>query len=556
MGWLVRWAIAGFAITAVVAAAGVRETPELLVTLAALVVVPLGLAAIDAPDRLSRRDPPMRAATLLAIPGGASLAASMLLARGPVAGALAAPWLAVTLLVAISGARRALARGVAPLEELVIDAGCVLLAVAGVWTFAARLGVHLLGFDDLWVILTAAHFHFAGLTLSILAGLAGRARRLPAPIGWTLVIGPPMVAIGIASSATIEVTAAWSLALAALAFAIWQALGVIRSNELSRPARAALVVSSIALGLGMLLALAYSLANFVDLARPTLGDMLATHAWLNALGFGLAGLVGRTLAPRAPRRSDVRPVLGHVRGGARIGLGFFERRFGRTKASAGLVDRLERYAHARFDPSAVDPEVRRFYERTSELTLRVRPRWRPAFLLPARVFVRVARRFGNLVLPLPEDGICVVKSALTELPDDGERRSGVASERAYADGSPMYIASYAVHAHGGTGFMNIALPLPGACLTSVLRMERAPREGAIVLTSRTSQDHPDDAGLFLTSRFFTLALPLSEELTLEPARGAATRPDFADDTTTLVALHVFRLFGIVCLELDYAIGPA
>jgi hypothetical protein len=54
----------------------------------------------------------------------------------------------------------------------------------------------------------------------------------------------------------------------------------------------------------------------------------------------------------------------------------------------------------------------------------------------------------------------------------------------------------------------------------------------------------------------TVSLPLSEELALEPIEHATKRPDFADASTTLVAHHVFRLFGVICLELDYAIGPA
>jgi hypothetical protein len=565
MGWLVRSAVLGASIVAALATARALAMAELLVTLAALVIVPLGLAVIDAPDRLGRRDLPMRAATKLVIPAGAALTASMLLERGTLAGSLAVPWLAVTLLVALSGARRALARGSVPLAELVIDAGCALLAVAGIWACASRFGVRLLGFDDQWVILTAAHFHFAGFALSVLAGLAGlagRARPLPRAIGWTLILGPPAVALGITFSPTLEVVGAWSLALASLAFAGWQGLEAARGTELSRASRAALAISSLSLGAGMLLALGFSLANYAGLSRPTIGDMLATHAPLNALGFATCGLIARTLSPRRQlstgrvRTRDVRPVLGRLRGGGTVGLGFFERLHGRTDRCAGLVDTLDRYAHPGFDPERAHPEVRRFYERTGELTLRVRARWRRAFLPAARLFVALARRFGNLVLPMPEDGVSVVTSSLAMLPDEGARRGGVASERAYANGAPMYIASYAVHAEGGAGFMNIALPLPGACLTSILRMEAHGQHGAILLTSRADEARPDDAGLFLSSRLLTIALPLSEELVLEPAEQATSRPDFADATTTLVARHVFRVLGVICLELDYAIGPS
>jgi hypothetical protein len=143
--------------------------------------------------------------------------------------------------------------------------------------------------------------------------------------------------------------------------------------------------------------------------------------------------------------------------------------------------------------------------------------------------------------------VCVVKSALFALPDDGPRAHARGSERAYADGSPMYVASYAVHAH----FMNIALPLPASCLTSILRMDALGDHGAITLTSIGDSDE----GLYLSTPLGPIAVPLSEELALHPRAHAPTVPDFADDTTTLVAHHVFRVLGAPCLELDYAIGP-
>ena len=509
--------------------------PEALITLAALVVVPLGLCAIGA--SIPR--------TLL-LGCGLSLAISMWLPRGPLAGALAVPWLLVTLVVAVMGARRALARGRVPLEELVIDTGCVLLAIAGVWTVAARLGIHLLGFDETWCALTAAHFHYAGFALSVLAGLCGRTRALPRPIAWTLIVGPMLVALGITFSPSLEVASSWALALAALAVGALQIAEAARAA--ASPSRAMLFVSGLALDGGMLLALAFSLANYLGLAHPTIGEMLHSHAPLNAAGFALTGMLARTIAIPPSRRRDARPVLGRTRARSHVGLGFFAAH----PSAMGLVDSIDRYAHAGLDPSRVDLEVRRFYERTDELVLRVRARWVPTFLPFARLFVPLARRMGNLVLPLPEDGVCVVKSALFALPDEGERRHVRGSERAYASGAPMYVASYAVHAH----LMNIALPLPWSCLTSILRMDAHGVHGAITLSSITREESPAEEGLFLSTPVGVIAIPLSEHLTLHPRAHAPSAPSFADERTTLVALHVFRLFGVRCLELDYAIGPA
>ena len=527
-------ACAGALVTLGLIASGHLGIPEALITLAALVVVPLGLAAIGA--SIPR---------VLSLACGLSLAISMWLPRGPLAAALAVPWLLVTLLVAITGARRALARGRVPLEELVIDTGCVLLAIAGVWTVAARLGIHLLGFDETWCALTAAHFHYAGFALSVLAGLSGRVRALPRPIAWTLIVGPMLVALGITFSPALEVAASWALALAALGVG---GLQIVEAMRVPSPARALLFVSGLALDGGMLLALAFSLANYLGFAHPTIGEMLHSHAPLNAVGFALAGMIARTIATPPSRRRDVRAVLGRTRARSHVGLGFFAAH----PSATGLVDSIDRYAHAGLDPSRVDPEVRRFYERTGEFVLRVRARWVPAFVPLARVFVPIARRMGNLVLPLPEDGVCVVKSALFALPDEGERRHVRGSERAYASGAPMYVAAYAVHAH----LMNIALPLPWSRLTSILRMNAHGAHGAITLSSITREESPFDEGLFLSTPLGVIAVPLSEHLTLHPRAHAPSVPDFADAGTTLVALHVFRVFGVRCLELDYAIGPA
>jgi hypothetical protein len=67
MGWLVRWAMVGGLVVVALAASSMLAMPEALVTLAALAIVPLGLAAIDAPDRLGHRDLAMRGATALTI---------------------------------------------------------------------------------------------------------------------------------------------------------------------------------------------------------------------------------------------------------------------------------------------------------------------------------------------------------------------------------------------------------------------------------------------------------------------------------------------------------
>ena len=72
----------------------------------------------------------------------------------------------------------------------------------------SRLGIQPLGFGDTIVLLTAAHFHYAGFAAPILTGLAGRilsdapstTRRLFVVAGIAITIGTPIVATGITVS--------------------------------------------------------------------------------------------------------------------------------------------------------------------------------------------------------------------------------------------------------------------------------------------------------------------------------------------------------------------
>lgn len=536
--------------------------PELLIAVGALIVTPLALLSVDAPARDGSRSHLMRAVRFLHLPCALALALALVLAAGTAAALLTVPWAVFTGLVALLGATRLLARGVVPLEELVIDAGLVQLAIGGTWLLASRADWQLLGFDATWVVLTAAHFHFAGLALSVLAGVHGRSRPLRRLVGWTFVLGPPGVALGITLSHSfeatslgtlahgVEVAASWALALAALAFAILQGQAAVTDRtartRIERLARLWLGVSSASLACGMGLALAYSLGRFLHWPRPTIGDLLDSHAPLNAIGFALFGIVARAMRPVDARRPDVRPALASLPSPGRVALPFFS-----GDTATGLVDTLDRYGTL-----AAHPEVRRFYERTTELELTVRPTWRPLFVPAARIFIALARKMiGNLVLPLPGSAPERVRSRIVALADDGPRVARRGSERRYEDGRPMYVAAYAVHGHDGVGYMNIALPLPRATMTSILRMDVHEIHGAIRLTSIPHRDRPGDEGIHLRVGPLLVALPLSEELELFPRAAAPSVPDFATEETTLVARHVFRVFGVVCLELDYAIAP-
>lgn len=243
----------------------------------------------------------------LHLPAAALLLASFARAPGAVAGWLSAPWLLLTLLVALLGVLRLGERGGGPVE-VAIDAGLVFLAVGGVWTTASRGGIALLGFAEPWVGLTGAHFHFAGLVLPVVTGLGGRAvaGALGTAAALGVAVGVPLVAAGIACRVrTLESLAALALASAALLTVVL----LLRLARRTPHRRAALLLAVAAVALGAAMALVAVYATGAWLGRPWLDvpDMLRTHALLNAFGFALPALLGLRGAalPPAPAGMEV-----------------------------------------------------------------------------------------------------------------------------------------------------------------------------------------------------------------------------------------------------------
>src|SRR5690606_24380069 len=108
------------------------------------------------------------------LPAAAALLWALGRGPGPSVGLWSVPWLLVTIWTALVGLSRARAHGFRPIPELSIDAGLGMVAVGGAWATASCLGLRPLGFSDTIVLLTAAHFHYAGFVLPVLAGLAAR----------------------------------------------------------------------------------------------------------------------------------------------------------------------------------------------------------------------------------------------------------------------------------------------------------------------------------------------------------------------------------------------
>ena len=224
---------------------------DVLLALGPLLVVPLGLSLFRWSDPQAER---LRSMAARAVPFAAVAAALSLLPVDPVqdfGALLAALWLAVSVMIAISALAELLKTRPSGVEPYLPMAACVYLAVGAFWLVLYRAEIRPQGFPIEIVGLTAVHFLFAGFAAPILAAraawwlraLPGRWNRLASFAGLGVVLAMVLVAVGISASPMLEVEG--SLLMAASLFAIAAGTTLI-AFRLPVPARTLLVVSSAA----------------------------------------------------------------------------------------------------------------------------------------------------------------------------------------------------------------------------------------------------------------------------------------------------------------------
>ena len=187
-------------------------------------------------------------------------------------------------------------------EELCIEAGLLLVPVGGIWLVMSRLGADPLGFGEAIVLLTAVHFHYAGFAVSILTGRAGRllvagsrsTQRLFQLVAAGVILGVPLVALGITFSRALEVGAVILLTTSLLILAV-QTIILVVPRVQQRLAQGLLAISAASSIVTMLLALGYAAGTLVGL-QITIPQMILAHGVLNAFGFTLCGLLAWTIA--------------------------------------------------------------------------------------------------------------------------------------------------------------------------------------------------------------------------------------------------------------------
>jgi len=213
-------------------------------------------------------------------------------------------------------------------------------------------------------------------------------------------------------------------------------------------------------------------------------------------------------------------------------------------ADIGIVASLDTLAGPSFDPAAIDPLVREFYEHTTRFALDIVPQWRlwvrPGYLLYRTL---VARPLGQANVPMSQReaqrGVRSRIDTITGLPG-GTVRGWI---RSAADtGEPIYVGIYTTYRRAGYGYVSVGFPLPQASFTATLAPSARPG-GGLVLNSRSELDQP--------GHYLTYIEPDTASLTTLAVRGFAERLDVYVADGELRAEHAFWVFGFPFLVLHY-----
>ena len=212
----------------------------------------------------------------------------------------------------------------------------------------------------------------------------------------------------------------------------------------------------------------------------------------------------------------------------------------------GIVGSLDELAGPGFDPVAVDPRVREFYEHTTRFQLDIVPQWRlwvrPGYLLYRTV---VARPLGQANVPMNQrETQRGIRSRIDTITLPGTDEVAVRGWiRSFADtDEPIYVGVYTTYRHDGRGYVSVGFPVPQGNFTATLQPgHRA--GGGLVLTSRSELDHP--------GHYLAYIDPATRDVTALAVHGFAEQLDVYVSDGQLRAEHAFSVFGLPFLVLHY-----
>lgn len=274
---------------------------DLLLLLAPWVVVPLCLRLVPAqPSPLSQMN--KLVARYLLFPAAALTTASFFLKDGWPATALVCPWLLVAAFLALDGLERLIRTRLQSFVEFCFAFGEGYTLVGALWLMASRLGMQPVGFHEPIVLLTAVHFHYAGLMAATLSGLAAFSIRTPLPLRIALscaVVGPGLLGLAFLVGPNLKLAAVGLMVIGefAIAFANFR-IGLAEAGGIGGRL---LLFGSVCVVLGMTLAGIWAVGEYPLHAFFNLVQMARYHGVLNSVGFGLCSLAGWTLLQPKPR---------------------------------------------------------------------------------------------------------------------------------------------------------------------------------------------------------------------------------------------------------------
>ena len=222
-------------------------------------------------------------------------------------------------------------------------------------------------------------------------------------------------------------------------------------------------------------------------------------------------------------------------------------------ADIGIIASLDELAGPDFDPAAVHPLVREFYEHTTRFRLDIDPRWR-TWIRPGYLLYRslVARPLGQANVPMNQRDIeRGVRSRIDTITRPGAAGGAETIRcwiRSYADtDDPIYVGIYTTYRDTDRGYVSVGFPVPQGSFTATL-LPRARPGGGLILTSSSDLPHP---GHYLSVIEPDGADPDGADLTVLAVHGFGERLDVYVQDGRLRAEHAFTLFGFPFLVLHY-----
>jgi len=223
----------------------------------------------------------------------------------------------------------------------------------------------------------------------------------------------------------------------------------------------------------------------------------------------------------------------------------------RERDGAGLVPDLGELDGSTFRAADLRPEVRHFYEHTSEWRMEVWTQWNPLFAPGGELISRLfGRRVQQLALPTrPLDVARGMDSrVVTILDGDGRQRAAGWIRTLRSTGEYVYSGCYSSRRLPGSDqpSVHVAFPLEAGNVQVLLRPRSLP-DGSLELSSPPGAFGQDGAYVVVTDRggHHAARAPIHEEFRVHVDPDGVLRTD-----------HVLRLWSATVVRLHYKLTRA